>query len=157
MDFFGEFIKLVISGIAWDVIKSGAKFTGALLNKAVGGQKLSAELSPLQLDALAMVIDDAPSYTKSEPSALEGYLSSRHVKPRIMEILQQKQINIAGDNTGVVVGGDMTGGVTIDKRSMVNMHENNTGRDVNTSSRDTITSNRDTIIYQQNNNTKKIP
>lgn len=106
------FIQTVASGMAWDVIKSGTlRLTGKWLGERLDERNFPTKLSQSRLDALALELQNAPSYAKSEPSALAEYLKSHHILPIIEKNLQQQnnQINIIGEVSGVIVGGNVTG------------------------------------------------
>ena len=115
MEFLELFVTTVTSGLAWDMIKDGTLLSAQWLKTQLTEQKFPIELNSSQLEALVTEIKNAPSYAKSDPLAFAEYLNSHHVAPIISENLQQinNQINIGGNNSGTVIGGNVTGDIVI--------------------------------------------
>jgi len=120
MELLELFVTTVTSGLAWDGIKNSTLLSVQWLKTQLTEQNFPVELSSSQLEALVAELQNAPSSAKSDTLAFAEYLNSHHVAPIISKNLQQintqkvnNQINIGGNNSGTVVGGNVKGGIKI--------------------------------------------
>ncbi|CAM3672273.1 hypothetical protein VA7868_00234 [Vibrio aerogenes CECT 7868] len=111
MDVISFFISTVAGGVFYDAIKSGTLITGEWLKDQLKQQQISMPVDQPALDAWADELQNVPSYARSSPEALKEYLGSQHVRPVLEKHLKQTHIHIEGDNSGIVIGGDVYGGV----------------------------------------------
>ena len=101
----GVVLESIISGVIWDLIKSGVRLTGIAIK-----EKLQDWILPVEdLQKIADRVNAAAETDKKSAKYIEAYLEEHQ---DLIDIIKSaRQVNnsgviVNGDNTGVVYSGD---------------------------------------------------